>query len=248
MEGSLRLRRRWNIPVPVATIRGMLKRMPSNQARALVAAATAMPTSDPRISYPSWYLHRWHFLPEGYLSRRSAAGYENLVRHVYNQGLEASTIRATVSELARLAPRALVEVGCGPGRLLQKVAERGIGHDLVGVDLSPYLLERARRRLKHQRIRLVHADGLALPADEGAFDAAISSHYVGHLPPAVRPLAVAELARVVRPGGHVVAVEHRWHPWPECPGLRRIRHIRQSLGFIGLSVFERTDAIVGTPS
>lgn len=112
----------------------------------------------------------------------------------------------------------------------------------------PYLLERARRRLKHQRIRLVHADGLALPADEGAFDAAISSHYVGHLPPAVRPLAVAELARVVEPGGHVVAVEHRWHPWPECPGLRRIRHIRQSLGFIGLSVFERTDAIVGTPS
>lgn len=222
--------------------------MPPTQAKALVEAATAMPTSDPRVSYPAWYLHRWHFLPEGYLSRRSAAGYEHLVRHLYNQGLEAKTIRAAVSELARLKPGALLEVGCGPGRLLQKVAERGIGRDLVGIDLSPYLLERARRRLKHQRIRLVHANGLALPADEGAFDAAVSSHYVGHLPAALRPAAVAELARVVRPGGHIIAVEHRWHPWPELAALKRVRHLKQSLGFIGLSVYERTDAAVGASS
>lgn len=226
----------------------MLKRMPSHRARQLVAAATRYHTSDPQVSYPSWYLHKWHFLPEGYLSRRSAAGYDHLVRRVYNQGLEARTISAAVAEVERCSPSSLLEVGCGPGHLLEAVCERQAAQDIVGVDLSPYLLERARRRLSGSPVRLVHADGLALPADEGAFDVVVSSHYVGHLPAHLRAEAVGEIARVVRPGGHAVVVEHRWHPWPTTSTLRRIRTSHQSLGFIGLAVYERTEAAPGAPA
>ncbi|MGE3075491.1 MAG: class I SAM-dependent methyltransferase [Dehalococcoidia bacterium] len=223
----------------------MLKRMPARQANRLVAAASRFPTSDPRVKYPAWYLHRWHFLPEGYLSRRSAAGYDHIIRHVYNQGLEARIINNVADQLDALAPDSVLEVGSGPGRLLAELADRGTSTDLVGVELSPYLLERAEKKTAGERIRLVHANGLCLPSDEGAFDAAISSHYIGHLPARLRNAAIAEMARVVRPGGHVLTVEHRWHSWPATSALKLVRRARQTVGFIALSVFERTDEPVG---
>lgn len=226
----------------------MLKRMPPQRANRLVADAARFPTSDPRVKYPAWYLRRWHFLPEGYLSRRSAAGYDFVIRHAYNQGLESQLIVNVVKEVAGFSPNAVLEVGCGPGRLLGELAASVPARDYVGIDLSPYLLERAHRRTAGKSIRLVHADGLAIPADEGAFDVAISSHYVGHLPARLRGAAIAEMARVVRPGGHILAVEHRWHPWPPTSALKLVHRAKQTLGFIALSVFERTDEPVGMQS
>ena len=219
----------------------MLKRLPPDRARELVAAAERFHTSSPGVAYPSWYLHRWHFLPEGYLSRRSAAGYEHIIRNVYNTGLEGRTLHATVAALAETSPSSVLEVGSGPGRLLSAVASAGFAHDIVGVELSPYLLERARRRLKGTRARLVHADGLALPVQEGEFDSAVAAHYVGHLPPELRAKAVEQLARAIRPSGRLVVVDHRWHPWPSTPALRRVRRQRLGAGLVDLSVFERTE-------
>ena len=225
----------------------MLKRIPAGRAKELIASAGSTATSDPRVTYPSWYLHRWHFLPEGYLSRRCAAGYDHVIRRVYNQGFERATIRAAAEALAKLRPRAVLEVGCGPGRLLKALASSGVAEELVGVDLSPFLLERARRKLSMSRVRLVHADGLALPSEDEACDAVVASHYVGHLPAAVRAAAATEIARVIRPGGHAVVVDHRWHPWPETPSLRREHVVRSNTGLIEIATFVRTDAPAGTP-
>ena len=51
---------------------------PARSARHVLAAAK-LPLANREVDYPEWYLHRWHFLPEGYLSRRSAAAYEHLI-------------------------------------------------------------------------------------------------------------------------------------------------------------------------
>lgn len=220
----------------------MLKRLPASRARELVAAASEFPTSDPAVSYPSWYLHRWHFLPEGYLSRRSAAGYDKVIRHVYNQGLEAGTIRAVVDRVERLAADSVLEVGCGPGRLLTAMAKRGVARDLVGIDLSPHLLERAGKRLGGKQARVVHANGLAIPADDGSFDVAVASHYIGHLPPLLRSAAVLEMARVVRPGGHIVVVDHLWHPWPAISHLRLEERDGRAPGFVQVRTYQRVEA------
>ncbi|MGB4861656.1 MAG: class I SAM-dependent methyltransferase [Tepidiformaceae bacterium] len=219
----------------------MLKRMPPERADELIAAASRFPTSDPGVSYPAWYLHRWHFLPEGYLSRRSAAGYDNVIRHLYNQGLESRVIAAVVEKVRSFAPASVLEAGSGPGHLLNALADGEDTSELVGVELSPYLLARAKRRLQGRSVRLVHGNGLAIPADAGSFDLALASHYVGHLPQRVRAKAVAELARIVRPGGHVLTIEHRWHPWPATDALELIQRAKLTLGFIALSVFERTN-------
>ncbi|MEO8538591.1 MAG: class I SAM-dependent methyltransferase [bacterium] len=226
----------------------MLKRIPAPRAEELVAEAATVPTSDPRVSYPAWYLHRWHFLPEGYLSRRSAAWYEHIVRNVYNQGLERRTVRAVVEHLRKINPTSLLEVGCGPGRMLAATVRSGVATDRVGLDLSPYLLERARRKLRGNVARLVHGNGLAIPSEECAFDAALSCHYVGHLPDAIRGSAVAELTRVLRPGGHLFVVDHRWHAFPGNDALRLVHSSSRNLGMIRLSIFERLDSPALVPA
>ena len=199
-----------------------------------------MPLSDPEVTYPAWYVRRWHFLPEGYLSRRSAAGYDLVIRRLYNQGFESRVVQTVVSRLKRVSPSSLVEIGCGPGRLLQAASAAGVANSRVGMDLSPYLLERARKRLGRSA-RLVHGDGLAIPSEDAAFDVSVASHYIGHLPARMRSAAAAELARVVRPGGTVLIVDHRWHTWPDPAGLKLVESISHNLGMITVRVFERTD-------
>ena len=95
---------------------------------------------------------------------------------------------------------------------------------------------------------MVHGDGLAIPSEDFAFDAAVSSHYVGHLPHEVRQLAVTELARVLRPGGHLLVLDHRWHTWPETDALRRVRVATRNFGLMTLTLFERTDAPAVVPA
>jgi SAM-dependent methyltransferase len=91
-------------------------------------------------------------------------------------------------------PEAVVELGCGTGRLLEFA--------MTGVDASAPMLEAARR--KHPGRRLVRADVTATGLAAGSFDAAICFHVVMHLDVATVASVLAEAARVVTPGGRLV--------------------------------------------
>ncbi|HEX2254615.1 MAG TPA: class I SAM-dependent methyltransferase [Thermoanaerobaculia bacterium] len=92
----------------------------------------------------------------------------------------------------RLAGRVL-DAGCGTGILLERLGPRGLG-----VDLSLGMLLAARRRGG----AVAEGDALALPFADGSFDLVFARALLHHLP---RPAAgVAEIARVLRPGGQAV--------------------------------------------
>ncbi len=67
----------------------------------------------------------------------------------------------------------------------------------TGADVSPGMLAEARRR--HPGLTFVEADAVALPFEDGAFDACVGGFVLNHLP--APEAAVAELARVLAPGG-----------------------------------------------
>jgi SAM-dependent methyltransferase len=92
--------------------------------------------------------------------------------------------------------RDVLEVGCGTGLLLQRVA--GFARSAKGIDLSPGMLERARGR----GLDVVEGSATALPFAAGSFDVAYSFKVLSHIPDLER--AFAEMYRVVRPGGHLV--------------------------------------------
>ncbi len=104
-----------------------------------------------------------------------------------------------------------IDVGCGLGddarALSRLVGERG---EVVGVDSSTALLERARARCEAEDgpVTFVAADAHELPFDAGTFDAARSERTLQHLEDPAR--VVEELARVTRPGGVVLVNEPDW--------------------------------------
>jgi SAM-dependent methyltransferase len=91
-----------------------------------------------------------------------------------------------------------LDAACGTGRYAGYLAARG--HQVVGVDSSPEMLDRARARVPQGAFLLGQLQQLPLPDD--AVDLVVSGLALAHVP-ALEPV-MAEFARVLRPGGHVV--------------------------------------------
>jgi SAM-dependent methyltransferase len=95
----------------------------------------------------------------------------------------------------------VVDVGCGRGQYLARLASEGQVGSLVGLDLSTGMLASVRRRWPDEVAApaLVNADAERLPVRDGAADVALAMHMLYHVPDI--PRAIGELRRVVRPGG-----------------------------------------------
>jgi ubiquinone/menaquinone biosynthesis C-methylase UbiE len=99
---------------------------------------------------------------------------------------------------AELEPGDALDAACGTGRQAAVLAE--LGHRVVAVDATEAMLEVARTRVPGAELRLGSLTDL--PLEDGAVDLAVCSLALTHL--ADPAPAVAELARVVRPGGRIV--------------------------------------------
>lgn len=114
----------------------------------------------------------------------------------------------------------LLDLACGDGYLLGLLSRRGFS-DLVGVDWSPEELAGARERLG-PGAELHCQDACALTLPDGSVDMAMS-HLALMLMAPVEPV-LAEIARVVKPGGCLVAVVNRYVQDPVNEVYRRWLH------------------------
>src|SRR5262245_19004491 len=99
--------------------------------------------------------------------------------------------------------RDVLEVGCGTGLLLRRIAR--FARRTTGVDLSPGMLEKARAR----GLDVLEASATHLPFPHASFDVACSFKVLAHVHD-IRA-ALAEMAWVVRPGGHMIAEFYNPH-------------------------------------
>jgi SAM-dependent methyltransferase len=98
--------------------------------------------------------------------------------------------------LDRMKPVRALDAACGTGRHGRRLAEGG--HRVVGIDLTPEMLGRARAQLP----ALAQADLAALPLPDAAVDLAVCGLALAHV--VDLDGAIAELARVLAPGGRLV--------------------------------------------
>ncbi len=110
-------------------------------------------------------------------------------------------------------PRRVLEVGCGRGEFAERLAGAGIG--VVAVDQSARMVELTRARGVDAGL----GDVQALPFADGEFDAAVANFVLYHVRDIHR--ALAELARVLRPGGTLVAATN---------GVRQLAELWELVG------------------
>ena len=119
--------------------------------------------------------------------------------------------RRIVREALAASPgERILDVGCGPGFYCAELAaEVGPSGSVVGVDSSKAMLELAGRRCAgHQEVELRRGDAVSLPVDDATVDGAICVQVLEYL--ADPTVALAEMHRVLRPGGRVVVWDVDW--------------------------------------
>ena len=114
-------------------------------------------------------------------------------------GLAGPDARDQAFEAVReAAPTHVLEVGCGWGEFAARV-QAELDATVVAIDLSPRMVQLAQERGVDARV----GDVQQLPFEDGSFDCAVANWMLYHAPDIDR--ALAELARVLRPGGRLVA-------------------------------------------
>jgi ubiquinone/menaquinone biosynthesis C-methylase UbiE len=94
----------------------------------------------------------------------------------------------------------VLDIGCGPGNFTADYAE--LGADVVGIDLSPLMIEVATKRFPHLEFQTANVE--SLPFDKASFDVVAAGYVTHHL---ARPeVAFTELSRVLKPGARFIFV------------------------------------------
>ncbi len=121
-----------------------------------------------------------------------------------------------------------LDVGCGNGAFTQLIAQQCTPLSLVGIDPSDPQLAFARQHPLLQSVEFVNADAMALPFADASFDISVMPLVIFFVPEPAK--GVAEMARVVAPGGTVAA-----YAWDMEGGGFPYRDVTETLSAIGCS-------------
>ncbi|MDX2084227.1 MAG: bifunctional demethylmenaquinone methyltransferase/2-methoxy-6-polyprenyl-1,4-benzoquinol methylase UbiE [Candidatus Melainabacteria bacterium] len=167
------------------------------------AASHASSTSTPATTVPPEDKARWVQA----MFNRIAKRYDYL-NDAISFGMHRGWKRAACRALQLQPGDSVLDVCTGTGDLIQYLLPQvGPSGRVVGVDFSESMLEVARQRFAHQSqvVQLLQGDALQLPLDSNAMDGAVVSFGLRNVVDVAQ--AIAEMTRVVRPGGWVVNLD-----------------------------------------
>lgn len=127
---------------------------------------------------------------------------DEYAEHIQTRLADRPLSRAMLTAFADLARAAgpVADIGCGPGPVTAFLHDLGV--DVTGIDLSPRMLDIARRT--HPHVRFTEGTMTALDLADHALGGVVSWYSLIHIPPPEQPAVLAELHRVLAPGGHLL--------------------------------------------
>jgi SAM-dependent methyltransferase len=151
---------------------------------------------------------------------RSGAGYERLM------GRWSRMLAIPFLEFVGVEDgERVLDVGCGTGSLTFALPGAANVAEVAAIDFSPVFVEEAQRRNQDVRITITQGDACAIPFPDNRFDRAMALLVLHFVPQA--PSAIAEMRRVVRPGGVVAAAV-----WDHLGGMSHMRMVWDTLSML----------------
>ncbi|HEY9698651.1 MAG TPA: methyltransferase domain-containing protein [Trichocoleus sp.] len=162
----------------------------------------------PDLEYPDYYRSQnFHGIQGGYLTVDAAVTYDPVTQYVLlpNEGL----VRQGLVERIRCHPRRILDLGCGTGSTTLLLKQAFPQAEVMGLDLSPYMLVVADDRAQKAGLKIQYQQGNAekTPFPDASFDLVTASLLFHELPPIVSCTVLQECFRLLKPGGEVMILD-----------------------------------------
>jgi demethylmenaquinone methyltransferase/2-methoxy-6-polyprenyl-1,4-benzoquinol methylase len=173
----------------------------------------------------------------------------DLLNHVLSAGMDRGWRERAVDALSLSSGARVLDLCTGTGDLAIAIVHRTNGATVVGVDFAGEMLRLARTKVSGAsldgRIRLVRGDATRIPLPDSSCDAATIAFGIRNV--AEPQQALAELARVIKPGGRLAILEFGE---PRIPGIRTLYawYFRYLLPFVGRLVSKHRSAYSYLPA
>lgn len=161
----------------------------------------------PNFVYPAYYQQNFHGVKGGYLSVDAAVTYDPITHYVLPPNEE--WVRKGLVERVRCRPRRVLDLGCGTGSTTLLLKRAFPQAEVIGVDLSPYMLvvaaDKAEQAQLNIRFQQRNAEQTGFP--DASFDLVTASLLFHETPPLVACNILQEAFRLLKPGGEVLILD-----------------------------------------
>jgi len=168
---------------------------------------------DIHFLYEDYYTHGQKFTGSGFKSwLRSVlvSLYESIkLLPLGVLGLTAEKRQFSTMFLADLSPGRVLDVGCGDGRFLYRMHQRG--WSVAGLDFDLNAIEAAKEKYAKFGFELLQTDLFSARFPDNSFDAVTMNHVIEHVPDPVALLT--EVRRILKPGGRLVSITPNIQSW-----------------------------------
>jgi ubiquinone/menaquinone biosynthesis C-methylase UbiE len=163
---------------------------------------------NPDVIIPSYYSHQnFHGIEGGYLNPSAAVTYDPITQYVVppNENL----VRQALIDAIQVQPRRILDLGCGTGSTTLMLKQAFPQAQVIGLDLSPYMLVRAADKARNANLDIVweHSNAETTNFPEASFDLVTASLLFHETPIAVCQTILRESWRLLRTGGQILILD-----------------------------------------
>jgi ubiquinone/menaquinone biosynthesis C-methylase UbiE len=162
----------------------------------------------PDLVYPEYYSSQnFHGIKGGYLNPSAAISYDPITQYVLIP--HETVVRQGLIDAVRVKPRRIIDLGCGTGSTTLMLKQAFPEAEVVGLDLSPYMLVVAGMKAQKAglNIQWLHSSAESVAFPDASFDLVASSLLFHETPPAVSRAILRESFRLLKVGGQVAILD-----------------------------------------
>lgn len=164
--------------------------------------------ADPKVIYPAYYRNQnFHGIEGGYLTRGAATTYDPITQYVLPPN--ETWVRQSLIDSIRVKPSRILDLGCGTGSTTLLLKQAFPEAEVVGLDLSPYMLIAANYKAKQAGLKIQWQHGYAeqTPFLDASFDLVTASLLFHETPPSISQAVLRECFRLLKANGEVIILD-----------------------------------------
>lgn len=164
--------------------------------------------SNPALTYPEYYSKQnFHSIEGGYLSVEAAVSYDPVTQYALPPG--EPLVRQALMDAIQTQPRRILDLGCGTGSTTLMLKQRFPLAEVIGLDLSPYMLVVADHKAKKEGLNIQwrHDNAEKTGFPDASFDLITISLLFHETPPAISRRILRECHRLLTVGGEVIVLD-----------------------------------------